>query len=408
MNEKLETITIEVCPSKAKSFLVNTWYRPPDACIECFDWYENCIIDMDLENKESILMGDFNCDWSKLVINSAASHTVRMATSANTYQFEQMIKEPTRVTAISRTLIDLAFCNKPEMITMSGVDHIGISDHSLIYVCRKISIPRNEPKVIRSRQFKHYDKNSFLAELRDIMQYMIKDNNPDVLWEDFKTKFLLVADVHVSQITRKVKSEYTPWMTNNIKKQIYHRDFLKKKAIKTGSENMFVAYKKSRNALNKLIKDTKRNYYTGALNDAKNNPKNMWDTINKLTNKKSKTTMITKLNLSNENVTENPNEIAHTFNTYFNTIGEKLANELPSTTETSESYVTPSNSTFQLKNASEVDVFHLLNTLKISKACGHDKIPPKLLRDSAIVIAPILSHIFNQSINTGIFMFSGF
>ena len=212
---------------------------------------------MDLENKESILMGDFNCDWSKLVINSAVSHTVRMATLASTYQFEQMIKGPPRVTATSRTLIDLAFCNKPEMITMSVVDHIVISDHSLIYVCRKISIPRNEPKVIRSLQFKHYDKNSFLAELLDIMQYMIKDNNPDVLSEDFKTKFLLVADVHAPQITRKVKSEYTPWMTNNIKKQIYHRDFLKKKAIKTGSENMLAAYKKSRNALNKLIKDTK-------------------------------------------------------------------------------------------------------------------------------------------------------
>ena len=210
---------------------------------------------------------------------------------------------------------------------------------------------------------------------------------------------------HAPQITRKVKSEYTPWMTNNIKKQIYHRDFLKKKAIKTGhgSENMFVAYKKSRNALNKLVKDTKRNYYTSALNNAKNKPKNMWDTINKLTNKKSKTTTITKHNISNENVTENPNEIAHTFSSYFNTIRENLANELPVTTKTSESYVTPSNSIFQLKNVSEVDVFHLLNTLKISKACGHDKILPKLLRDSAIVIAPILSHIFNQSINTGIF-----
>ena len=92
----------------------------------------------------------------------------------------------------------------------------------------------------------------------------------------------------------------------------------------------------------------------------------MRNTINKLTNKKSKTTTITKLNLSNENVTENSNEIAHTFNTYFNTIGENLANELPNATETSESYVTPSNSTFQLKNVSEVDVFHLLNTLKIS------------------------------------------
>ena len=115
---------------------------------------------------------------------------------------------------------------------------------------------------------------------------MINDNSPDVLCEDFKTKFLLVADVHSPEIARKVKSEYTPWMTDSIKKQIYHRDFLKKKAIKTGSENMFVAYKKSRNAVNKLIKDTKRNYYTSALNDAKNNPKNMWDTINKLTIRK--------------------------------------------------------------------------------------------------------------------------
>ena len=132
-------------------------------------------------------------------------------------------------------------------------------------------------------------------------------------------------------------------MTNNIKKQIYHRDFLKKKAITTGPENMFVAYKKSRNALNKLLNDTKRNYYTSALNDAKNNPKNMWDTVNKLTNKKSKTTTTTKLNISNENVTKNPNEIAHTFNTYFNTIRENFANELPDTTKTSESYNTPSN-----------------------------------------------------------------
>ena len=245
-----------------------------------------------------------------------------------------MIEEPTRITATSRTLIDLAFCNKPELITMSGVDHLGISDHSLIYACRKISISRNEPKIIRSRQFKHYDKNSFLTELWAILQYMANDNNPDVLWEDFKTKFLLVADVHAPQVTRKVKSEYTPWMTNNIKKQIHHRDFLKKKAIKTGSENIFAAYKKSRNTLNKLIKDTKRNYYTKALNDAKNNPKNMWNTINKLTRKKSKTTTISKLNISNENVTEDPNEISHTFNTYFNTTGENLASELPGTTET--------------------------------------------------------------------------
>ena len=37
------------------------------------------------------------------------------------------------------------------------------------------------------------------------MQYMINDNNPDALWEDFKTEFLLVAD----QITRKVSVDFS-------------------------------------------------------------------------------------------------------------------------------------------------------------------------------------------------------
>ena len=59
------------------------------------------------------------------------------------FQLEQLIKEPTRVTRQSQTLIDLAFSNRPETsetITKSGVDHVGMSDHSLIYIDRKISI----------------------------------------------------------------------------------------------------------------------------------------------------------------------------------------------------------------------------------------------------------------------------
>ncbi len=44
-------------------------------------------------------------------------------------------------------------------------------------------------------------KIRFLTELRDILQHTINDNNPDALWEDFKTRFLFVADVHAPQIT---------------------------------------------------------------------------------------------------------------------------------------------------------------------------------------------------------------
>ena len=45
----------------------------------------------------------------------------------------------------------------------------------------------------------------------------------------------------------------------------------------------------------------------------------------------------------------------------------------------------------------------MLSTIKTSKPAGHDRIPGKLLRDAAEVIAPSLTAIFNASINTGIF-----
>ena len=73
------------------------------------------------------------------------------------------------------------------------------------------------------------------------------------------------------------------------------RDFLKKKAIKTGSRQFHDAYKRTRNNLNRLIKNTKAIYFTNALNDCRNNPKKIWKTINKLTKKQSKITLISEI-----------------------------------------------------------------------------------------------------------------
>ena len=55
--------------------------------------------------------------------------------------FEQMIKEHTRITKDSRTLIDVILTNNPQRIVSSGVNHIAISDHNLIYAIKKIAVP---------------------------------------------------------------------------------------------------------------------------------------------------------------------------------------------------------------------------------------------------------------------------
>ena len=68
---------------------------------------------------------------------------------------------------------------------------------------------------------------------------------------------------------------------------MYHRDFLKKKAVKTGSIHFHNAYKKARNNLCKLV--TKNNYYNSAIHQRNKDPNYMLKTINELTNNKSKT-----------------------------------------------------------------------------------------------------------------------
>ena len=60
--EGLEFISIEVKPTNALPFLVAAWYRTPSDPIESFTKLEGIFEFFDHENKETILLGDTNCD----------------------------------------------------------------------------------------------------------------------------------------------------------------------------------------------------------------------------------------------------------------------------------------------------------------------------------------------------------
>ena len=69
---------------------------------------------MDSGGNEIILIGDFNCDWSleKYKLNPPTNKLVDLA---NLFQLEQFIKQPTRITQTTSTLIDLAFSNRSKL-----------------------------------------------------------------------------------------------------------------------------------------------------------------------------------------------------------------------------------------------------------------------------------------------------
>ncbi|CAB3996609.1 Hypothetical predicted protein [Paramuricea clavata] len=91
-------------------------------------------------------------------------------------------------------------------------------------------------------------------------------------------------------------------------------------------------------------------------------------------------------------------------NDYFSSIGSTLANKIkdlikPKPTKTTAT----SPHSFNFKEVDEVSVLQELSKLRTTKATGLDGISAKLLRDSAYIIAPYLTKIFNLSLRCGSF-----
>ena len=78
------------------------------------------------------------------------------------YDLHQMINEATRITESTSTVIDLIFTNCPDRVICTGVTHIAISDHSLVYAYRKLSsnpVPNKGHDAITYRSFKKFNRD---------------------------------------------------------------------------------------------------------------------------------------------------------------------------------------------------------------------------------------------------------
>ena len=58
--DQLESLTIEISKPGSKSFIVATWYRPPNSPFELFSNFESLVGKLDAEGKEYYLMCDLN------------------------------------------------------------------------------------------------------------------------------------------------------------------------------------------------------------------------------------------------------------------------------------------------------------------------------------------------------------
>ena len=87
----------------------------------------------------------------------------------------------------------------------TGAIQLGISDHSLVYLCRKISIPKEPPRIIFTMQFKNYQASLFKQQLSYYFSSYVTSDDPNILWNHFnKTNFLVIAQKHAPLRQRRV------------------------------------------------------------------------------------------------------------------------------------------------------------------------------------------------------------
>ena len=71
----------------------------------------------------------------------------------------------------------------------------------------------------------------------------------------------------------------------------------------------------------------------------------------------------------------NSADIANAFNTYFSTIGDNLANNIPNSDVNPISYINPVNSSFSFAEINVETVIKTLKSINPNKATGPDNIP---------------------------------
>ncbi len=171
------------------------------------------------------------------------------------------------------------------------------------YICRKIGIPKQEPKVVEPRQFKNFNIGEFQHDLLEALAHFMLHPDPKTALHEWKEIFYQIADIHAPYWSRKIRNENCPWLNSDIViYHSYHRDYFKERAVKLNSNTYHEAYKKCKNQVTKLIRSSKKYYYQTKLENSKNS-KDSWKYINELLNRKPKRTAVNQLQVDGQTVT---------------------------------------------------------------------------------------------------------
>ena len=388
---------------RSQSFLVGCVYRSPNDS-SFFDSFRDLIANIWLKRKNIIVVGDFNSDMLHKPNNSESEYGKRLRRILCSCGLKNIINSPTRVTANSKSLIDLVITNQPSKTQTSGSIDLGISDHHLIFAVFKVARGNAKPKIISTRNYKSLDVRQLKSDFDQAPWHLtgLFDDIDDIV-DTWQYLYNEILHHHLPLRNVKIRAKSLPWINTSIRKEMNKRYKLLKKAKSSGDPETWRRYKPKRYEVKKLLKSAEAAYWQKLFKET-TNPNEFWRLSNQVL-RKHKIKNIGPICDHNEEIITHDLKKAEYFNDFFVNISEDLTKQLDpldlSSLTTFITRVTPTKDNIDM--SWDLVKNKLIKAANPKKATGPDHVSPRdlsLIGDSVI---HSLLPIFRKSVSDASF-----
>ena len=292
----------------------------------------------------------------------------------------------------SNKILDLILSNRSDSILTTSVEP-GMSDHNVAIATFNLAPTR---KSIPQRQIFKFDKANWnsIRNRTKIMADHYFSRSPDKLSVDDNCTFIEkgIQAIMKEEVPIKISKgrESYPWITPVVKRAQRIRDRLYKKAKKSKSPQVWDNFKQARQRAKNLIRSNHADYVNRTISETLNeNSKPFWSYIRSL---RKDSNSIPSLQTNNTLAVTNQSK-ADALVKQFTSVFTKEQDLGP---ECQQRF--PDMPTITI---GEEGVMKLLSGVNPGKAGGPDGIPARFLKEAAGELAPIYTHLFQQSYKLG-------
>ena len=385
----------------SKQLYVGSFYMPHRSMTDLRKLDESLSKLQERNDKHIMLCGDFNCpdiDWETLSVPLSSTERLiperdvqqRLVDISIDHGLTQVHQEPTR----EGNILDLVFTNNPSLIKAS-VSVLGIADHDMVITdshikpCRAYKAPR---KCYRFKQANWEEIRDEMATLSQTLTDLhAQGRQVEELWKVYKKTIFEVLDKHVpSKICSAKRS--LPWLCPKLKKLIKRKSKLHQRAKRSGSwEDYRVFQRHCRKQFRQAEWDHINNVIIEGLQS--NNTKPFWNYVK---SKRQDNIGVAPLKSDGQLISDNKG-ISDVLVKQFQSVFTKDRNLFRPPVKHPNIIETLQNIKIRVPG-----VRKLLHDVKVAKAVGPDGIPNLVLKECADQLAPGLTLIFQESINTGV------